>query len=266
MLQNSALITAENKAIDIASPLAPYSSASLGEAMPGTVYCDAYVRLITNPQKQIFVPIIQWIDGTHVTGNNRVIFETCVHLLFLRKRFDEQFKLGDITDFYQNQKRCLHKTKKMKQGDNIRNYHAQLSAVLDSFTTAGPQLRNVLLPIGQNGSMQVDVITCILLVIQDMQEGYQLCGRFGSHKPNIARHCRACNIKYEYLDLPNAQCRFVLAENMARIARSPNETFRAKWSQHRLDNAVDKMPMADPVVRGFLVLRLSKQCMHFRRV
>ena len=34
---------------------------------------------------------------------------------------------------------------------------------------------------------------------------------------------------------------------MARIARSPNETLRANWSQHRLGNAFDKMPMANPV-------------------
>jgi hypothetical protein len=71
LLQNSALMTATNFAIDIANPLAPYSSASLGEAMPGTVYHDAYARYITNPQKQFFVPIIQWNDRTHVTGNNR---------------------------------------------------------------------------------------------------------------------------------------------------------------------------------------------------
>ena len=71
LLQNSALMTAENSAISIANPLAPYSSASLGEAMSGTVYRDApYVRFITNSQKQLFVPIIQWIDRTHVTGNN----------------------------------------------------------------------------------------------------------------------------------------------------------------------------------------------------
>ena len=37
LLQNSALMTAENLAIGIANPLAPYSSASLGEAMSGSV-------------------------------------------------------------------------------------------------------------------------------------------------------------------------------------------------------------------------------------
>jgi hypothetical protein len=51
----------------------------------------------------------------------------------------------------------------------------------------------------------------------------KLYGRFGPHAPGIARHYRTCNIKYEYLDLPNAQCGFVLAEDMAQIARSPNK-------------------------------------------
>jgi hypothetical protein len=41
LLQNPAVMTAENLAIDIANPLVPYSSASLGEAMYGEVYRDA---------------------------------------------------------------------------------------------------------------------------------------------------------------------------------------------------------------------------------
>ena len=62
-------MTAENFAIDIANPLVPHSSACLGEAMSGTVYRDAYACYITNPQKQLFVPSIQWIDHTHVTAS-----------------------------------------------------------------------------------------------------------------------------------------------------------------------------------------------------
>ena len=71
LLQNPAVMTVENLAIDIVNPLVPYSSASLGEAISGKVYRDAYARYISNPQKEFFVPIIQWIDRTHVTGNAR---------------------------------------------------------------------------------------------------------------------------------------------------------------------------------------------------
>jgi hypothetical protein len=43
-------------------------------------------------------------------------------------------------------------------GDNMQNYHAELYAVLQPFTTAGPRLKNVLLPIGPNGAMHVDIL------------------------------------------------------------------------------------------------------------
>ena len=91
--------------------------------------------------------------------------------------FRSKIQAWGYPGFLPKSKASAAQNKKMKQGNNIRNYHAQLSAVLDSFITEGPQLRNVLLPIGQNGSMRVDVITCLLFVIQDMQEGDQLCGR-----------------------------------------------------------------------------------------
>ena len=99
--------------------------------------------------------------------------------MFTPAIFTETFRRKIIAwgyhGFLPKSKASAAQNKKMPQGSNIRNYHAQLSAVLDSFITAGPQLRNVLLPIGQTGSMQVDVITCLLFVIQDMQEGDQLC-------------------------------------------------------------------------------------------
>ena len=75
LLQNPSIMTAENLAIDINDPLKPYhelkGSNVLGEALSGSVYRKAYDRLITDPQKQLFVPIIQWIDRTSVTGNDR---------------------------------------------------------------------------------------------------------------------------------------------------------------------------------------------------
>jgi Plavaka transposase len=135
----------------------------------------------------------------------------------------------------------------MKQGDNVRNYHEQLYAVLSSFTTAGPQLTNVLLPIGPTGMMQVDVVTCILFVIQDMQEGDMLCGRYGSHGTGIQRHSRACDVDYANLDNHNVKCTFVDADAIAEIARHPQLALRKRWSQHQLNNVFDYVPMADPV-------------------
>ena len=42
--------------------------------------------------------------------------------------------------------------KNQYQGDNVRNYHAKLSAVLETFRIANERLRNVTLPIGAGGN------------------------------------------------------------------------------------------------------------------
>ena len=119
---------------------------------------------------------------------------------------------------------------------------------MHSFTTAGPRLRNIMLPLGTKGAICVDIITCILFVIQDMQEGDALCaGRYGLHTMGIQRHCRACNVSVAQLDNPKAVCTFLLAAGMACISRNPNQMVRTQWSHHFLNNAFDYVPMADPV-------------------
>ena len=73
LLQNRSIMTQDNPLIDVHNPLLPYSSPDgvRGEAVSGQVYQDAYRCLVTDPQRQLFVPIIQWIDRTSVTGNDR---------------------------------------------------------------------------------------------------------------------------------------------------------------------------------------------------
>ena len=67
-----------------------------------------------------------------------------------------------------------------QQGDNIWNYHSQLSKVLHSFRTSKSRLCGITLPMGPTGVIVVYIVHCILYVIQDMQEGNSmLCGQHG---------------------------------------------------------------------------------------
>jgi hypothetical protein len=73
LLQNPSLMIPENVVLDVRDPLKPYKSCNglLGKALSGSVHQKANSRLITNPSRQLLVPIIQWIDCTSVTGNDR---------------------------------------------------------------------------------------------------------------------------------------------------------------------------------------------------
>ena len=61
-------MTAQNLIIDPMNPLACYNLPNdcLGEACSGTVYQNVCNQLITNPKKQLFVPIILGIDYTTI--------------------------------------------------------------------------------------------------------------------------------------------------------------------------------------------------------
>ena len=74
-----------------------------------------------------------------------------------------------------------------------------------------------------------------------------LCGRYGSHGPGIQRHSRACDVDHANLDNHEVQCSFLVAAEIAEVARHPNLAIRKRWSQHQLNNVFDFVPMADPV-------------------
>jgi hypothetical protein len=101
-----------------------------------------------------------------------------------------------------------------------------------------------MLPMGPTGVIVVDIVPCILFVIQDMQEGDMLCGRHGPHTTQIQR--QSCNADYEGLACHKRQCKYLYADPMHLIAQSDDLAIRKRWSQHGLDNAFQHVTMADP--------------------
>ena len=88
-------------------------------------------------------------------------------------------------------------------------------------------------------------------MIQDIQEGNSLCGRFAPHTSRIQRQCRGCEVSFEKLDDPTVPCVYVEAARMHEISQSNDEHLRQKWSQHQVDNEFNHVIIADPV-RGII--------------
>ena len=206
-----------------------------------------YDLYIPNPAKELFVPLIHWIDGTCVTGNDR--FSLKPHM-FTTAIFTEKFRRGieawGYHGFLPKAKASSAENSTKKQGDTTRKYHAELSAEMECLTRQDPRLKNVILPIGPTGFMKVDIVVCLLFVIQDIDEADRLCGRFKPHTSRVQRQCRACDVSYEDLEDPHVSCKVLYAEPMHAIALSPDDKLRQRWSQHQVHNAFYNIPMADP--------------------
>jgi hypothetical protein len=179
-------MTEENLLINMADPLKPFQSPNnvRGKAISGSVYKDAYNRLITDPNNQLFVPIIQWIDRTNVTGNDQFSLKPYMFTpAIFKEKFRRTFPAWGFHGFLPKDHSSSAENKHKKEGENIRTYHAQLKEVLKTFISADSRLKGVKLPIGPKGVITCDIVTCILLIIQDIQEGDSLCGRYGPHHP-----------------------------------------------------------------------------------
>ena len=93
--------------------------------------------------------------------------------------------------------------------------------------------------------MKVDIVVCLLCIVQDIEEGDRLGGQFGPHKPTILRQCRTCDVNWDNLEDPFVVCEQLHALQMHKIAQSDNDNLRRQWSQHKLYNAYIDMPLAD---------------------
>ena len=249
LLQNPNIMTQQNLAIDINDPLKMYKSPNnkLGEAMSGSVYRQAYERMITDPSSQLFVPIIQWIDRTAVTGNERFSLKPYMFTpAIFTAAFRRTLPAWAFHGFLPKPKSSSAENNMKGQGDNLRNYHKQLNEVLQTFIHASDRLKSITLPIGPCGYITVDIVVCLLCVVQDIEEGDRLGGRFGPHQPTIQRQCRTCDINWDNLEDPFVTCHLLQASAMHEIAQSDNALLRQQWSQHKLFNAFIDVPIADP--------------------
>jgi hypothetical protein len=103
------------------------------------------------------------------------------------------------------------------------------------------------LPIGPKSKICVDIVTCVLFIIQDMQEGDMLCGRYGvDTSAGIQRSHRCCDVNCDDLKNCDVHCKYLVASDMDVIARSEDDDTRKRWSQHKLDNAFAHIEFADP--------------------
>jgi hypothetical protein len=102
--------------------------------LSGSVYQEVYATFIKNPERELFVPIIQWIDRKHITGNARF---SSTPYNFTPAIFTEPFcrtiQAWGYHGFLPKTKLSSAQYKNQRQGDIVRNYHAQLSAMLETF-------------------------------------------------------------------------------------------------------------------------------------
>jgi hypothetical protein len=136
LLQDKELMSATNLVLDPTNPLAMFlpDDGRLGEALSGSVYKTLYHELVKDPSKQLLCPLICYTDATQIDTLSRFSIEPFLFTIAILSQ-SSRCKASAWRPFgyVQHIRSNLRSDNRILSGAaKARNYHAQLSAMLES--------------------------------------------------------------------------------------------------------------------------------------
>jgi len=250
---------------------------TIGDLHTANAYYEAYQKYITEPSKQVLLPIIMYIDGA-VTGQFQNLPITALKMtlgIFRRKVRDKEYAwrtLGYVADVSKQSARgrqLFHATAhidssfagRSSQGvssegcagvegevdecsyenrgaaHKAQDLHTMLDCLLESFRQV--QKDGFIWDLHYRGKIHIDVefVPFIMFIKCDTDEGDQLCGSYTSRGNGVAQLCRRCTCPTDESDLVKAAFPPKTTEMMSLLVQASNKKELRALSQQYLDNA-----------------------------
>ena len=213
----------------------------LVDILDGDVCREAY-RLYVKNSDDLLIPIILFIDKTHLDRNGRLTLEpVCMTLGIFKKEYRRhpQFwrTLGFVNTF-RGGSADLDSAKK------VQDYHFVLSHILESYKDAqNMELRWMLHYRGQ--SHDVSLQMPLLYVIGDTEGHDKLCAHYQNRTKSNAI-CRYCQCPSDQTGNPDASYKKTSAKYIANLARRRNLDELKRLSYHCVVNAFNDIKFCDP--------------------
>jgi hypothetical protein len=97
---------------------------NIGEALSGLAYWEAISKYVKHPERELFVPIIQWIDRTSVTGNDRFSLKPYMFTpAIFTEKFCPQIEAWRYHGFLPKSRASSAQNQIQPQGDNLWKYN-----------------------------------------------------------------------------------------------------------------------------------------------
>jgi hypothetical protein len=200
----------------------PYvSSGGFDEIHDGDWYKETcqqisdYMESIGSTEAWICLAIIGYVDKTGTDAYQRYGVEPFLFTLAILNRMargrDNAWRvLGFVPDLdlKSSSSKKRYRNTKLGKGRSVRQYHACLSKILDSFSSSQQMnvRRTAYIRIGDKVK-RVRVFTPLAFVIGDGKSNDTLCGRYGGHKTE--RMSRSCMVSYEDSNNPYHECKLM---------------------------------------------------------
>jgi len=255
----------------------PPKPAAIGELHTANAYYEAYNKYITNPEKQVLLPFLMYIDGA-VTGQFQNLPITALKIslgIFRRKVRDKDYAwrtLGYVTDVSKQSARgrqLFHATAHIDSGfvgeishptfaemegaasiegeeaayesrkfaHKAQDLHTMLDCLLESFREV--QKNGFIWDLRYRGTTYTDVefVPFVMFIKCDTDEGDQLCGSYTSRGNGVAQLCRRCTCPTDESDLVKAEFPPKTTQMVSLLIKGGKDKELRALSQQNIDNA-----------------------------
>ena len=233
----------------------------------GMAYRKTYEKLITNPGKQVLLPVLFYIDGA-VTGQFANLAVTAVKMsigIFNRKARDRPNMwrtLGYIPEISKGKSRGkrliidsqhidairtqsemvenegkLTQKRGQKEACGAQDLHTMLSAILESYLKV--QETGFVWDLFYNGKEYkgVEFVLFVPFIKCDTDEADQLCGKYKTRTGKVKQLCRYCECPTRECDDPMAKYPMKEWQKIQRLVEKNDKNALRDMSQQPIDNA-----------------------------
>ena len=241
----------------------PDSQDYIGDLNTGKAHAESYHKCITQPGKQVLLPVLFYIDGAS-TGHFADLPITAVKIslgIFTRKAREK--------DYFWKTLGFLPKPSKHKsRGRRLAHDSHHIEALIDNFDNQGEE--GLLVRDGINKAQDLHTMLAVILksyielqntgfywdlvykkrvyknvefvlftpfLKLDSDEAEKLCGKCTSRTSEVAQSCRCCMCPTEDSDNYHANYPMKTKEQIQSLIEAKNDDALQKMSQHSIDNA-----------------------------
>ena len=200
--------------------------------------CRAAYRFYCKSANDLLVPIILFIDKTHVDNNGRLTLEpVCLTLGIFKKEYRRQPEFWRTLGFVNTGRRGADK--------KVQDYHYVLAHILQSYKDA--QSMDLRWNLTYKGKChEVSLKIPLLYVVGDTEGHDKLCGHF-QNRTHSASLCRYCACPTQETGNPDATFRKTHASVIANLVRNGNLDELKRRSYHAVVNAFTGIQFCDHV-------------------
>ena len=215
LLSNKGLMKDENLLLN---PNNPFDSITdgmvLSDLNSGWWHRETCKMFRLQPQKDILLPIVLFIDGSTIDSNQKMSVEPITFTLGIFNRSVRSKAEAWRTIGYIEKLKHVLSEPIVRRANNSRNKlqdkHSIIKFILrELIELQGPDSGFKWdLEIGGNVH-RVNFKIAVQVIIGDCKGNDELCGRYGNHSKKTSGFCRDCKVDYDTSDDPYEKCRWI---------------------------------------------------------